>query len=152
MIRILPVVALLIAFCPPLPVAAANEDGPIDSGALTELANGTLEQATGFIVDRTITHFGGEFVRQFAQFWRTQADTGSVDLTIVEKPSARWGSTVIVEHNNRPVARVFLQAGSSNSIRPLAQNTAQYMAGRIANIALLNRLAVDPDLGKEELP
>lgn len=150
--RFLRTVALLLCLCPALPVSAADEDEPIDSGALAELANGTLEQATGFIVDRTITHFGGEFVRQFAQFWRTQPDTASVDLTIVEKPSARWGSTVFVEHNNRPVARVFLQAGSSSAIRPLAQNTAQYMAGRLANIALLNRLASDPDLGKEELP
>jgi curli production assembly/transport component CsgE len=131
---------------------AADDDGPIDSGTHVELSGSALEEATGFIVDRTITNFGAMFVREFAQAWRTQIVTGGVDLTIVEKPSARWGSTIFVEHNNHPVARVFLQAGRSATIKPLAMDTARYMAGRVADNALLNMLMADPDLAPEELP
>ena len=131
---------------------AAEEDSPIDVGTQVELFNGTLEEAGGFIVDRTITNFGALFVREFAQAWRAQGATEGVDLTIVEKPSARWGSTIFVEYNNHPVARVFLQAGSSPSIKPLAIDTALYMAGRIADNALLSVITADPDLAGEELP
>jgi curli production assembly/transport component CsgE len=141
----------LIAAAPALAMAA-EDDGPIDLGALIELANGALEQTTGFIVDRTITSFGAEFLREFALNWRAQGGTEGVDLTIVERPSARWGSTIIVEYNSQAVARVFLQAGSSTAIKPLALNTARYMAGRVADNALAGLFAQDPDFAIEELP
>jgi curli production assembly/transport component CsgE len=131
---------------------AVDDEGPIDQGPLTELANGALEQATGYIVDRTITNFGAEFLREFALAWRAQGNTEGIDLTIVERPSARWGSTIFVEYKNQAVARVFLQAGSSTAIKPLALNTVRYMAGRVADNALLGLLNQDPDMAKEELP
>jgi curli production assembly/transport component CsgE len=131
---------------------AADDDGLIDQGALIELANGALEQATGFIVDRTITSFGAEFLREFALAWRAQGGTEGIDLTIVERPSARWGSTIFIEYKNQPMARVFLQAGSSTAIKPLALNTVRYMAGRVADNGLSGLFAMDPDLAKEELP
>jgi curli production assembly/transport component CsgE len=131
---------------------AGEDDMPIDQGSLIELANGALEQTTGFIVDRTVTSFGAEFLREFALAWRAREGAAGVDLTIVERPSARWGSTIFVEYRNQPVARVFLQAGSSTAIKPLAQNTAAYMAGRVADNALAGLFARDPDLGNEELP
>jgi curli production assembly/transport component CsgE len=131
---------------------AAEDAGPIDKGALIEFANGSFEQATGFIIDRTITGFGAEFLREFALAWRNEGATDGVDLTIVERPSARWGSTIFVEYRNQPAARVFLQAGSSTTIQPLALNAARYMAGRVADNALLGLFNQDPDLGKEELP
>lgn len=131
---------------------AVEDDNPIDAGTQVEFSNGALEETGGFIVDRTITNFGVLFVREFAQAWRALGATDGVDLTIVEKPSARWGSTIFVEYNNHPVARVFLQAGSSASIKPLAVDTALYMAGRIADNALLKVMTADPDLAGEELP
>ena len=63
---------LLLAACAPL---CAQEEAPLDGepidfGALEERRLQGLEQATGFIVDRTVTHFGGEFMRLFSQAWR----------------------------------------------------------------------------------
>lgn len=128
-------------------VAAAEE---IDSGILDESSVRWLEQGGGFIVDRTITHFGAEFVRHFAAQWRQLAAAESVDVAIVERPSARWGSLVYIEHRQRPVARVFLYAGRSASIRPLAEAAARHVATRTADDALARMLTRDPDLGKEE--
>jgi curli production assembly/transport component CsgE len=127
-------------------------DGPIDQGALIEQVDSAFEQATGFVVDRTMTNFGAEFLREFALAWRAQGSHEGVDLTIVERPSARWGSTIFVEYNGQAVARVFLRAGSSTSIKPLAQNAASYMAGRVAENSLAALFSQDLDLGKEELP
>lgn len=134
------------------PAMAVDEDEAIDTGTSIELIDGRLEHSTGFIIDRTVTNFGAQFVRDFSQAWRTMTNTDAVDLTIVEKPSARWGSTIFVEHNNQAIARVFLQAGRSAAIKPVAENTARYMAGKLADNSLLGLLTRDPDLGNEELP
>jgi curli production assembly/transport component CsgE len=133
-------------------MAAAEDDSPIDVGRMIELSGSDLEKTTGYIVDRTMTNFGGEFIRAFADAWRAQGGGDGVDLTIVEKPSARWGSTVFVEMNNRQLVRVLLQAGRSADIKPLAQQTAQYLQRQIADASLLRSLTRDDDLGKEDLP
>lgn len=135
-----------------LDVRANDDTAPIDSGVSIELTDGRLEQGGGFIVDRTITNFGAEFVRDFSQVWHAQPTHEGVDLTIVEKPSARWGSTILVEHNNQPVARIFLQAGRSASIKPLAENAAHYVASKVADNSLFSLLSRDPDMDKDELP
>lgn len=129
--------------------AVAADDDAIDSGILNERARPGIEQATGFIVDRTITQFGAEFVRFFSEAWRDQGAAEGVDVTVVERPSARWGSVVYIEYNNQPVARVFLYAGRSAAIKPLAVEAARYVAGRAADNALAGLLMRDPDLAKE---
>src|SRR4051812_17754217 len=131
--------------------ALPTEEESIDRGILDEPARGNLELAFGFIVDRTITQFGAEFVRHYSQEWREQMGTEGVDVTIVERPSARWGSIIYVEHDQRPIARVFLYAGRSANIKPLAESAARYVAGRVADDALAGLLLRDPDLGREGL-
>lgn len=141
---------LLCLFGAPL-LAAAQEEvdaGMLEEGRLDERALLSLEQATGFIVDRTITQFGGEFMRVFSQTWRTLPGTQEFDVTIIERPTARYGSLVWVEYNNRPVARAFLYAGRSTAIRPIAVAAAEYVAGKLADEALASQLFEDPDLAK----
>lgn len=122
----------------------------MDRGVLTESGYRPLELSSGFIVDRTITHFGAEFFRHFSHAWRERGGTEGIDLTLVERPSARWGSIIYVEHNNRAEARVILYAGRSATIKPLAEQTANYMANRIADQSLARLFLHDPDLGKPE--
>lgn len=140
--------ALLVTAATAVPAAggdALEGDTPI------ERSRATLEQLSGFVIDRTITQFGAEFVRYFSDTWRDIDGTAAVDVTIVERPSARWGSIVYIEQNNRPVARVFLYAGRSAAIKPLAVQAARYVSERAADKALADLLMRDPDLGKEEL-
>jgi curli production assembly/transport component CsgE len=131
--------------------AQALDDPDIDVGALEERRLESLEQASGFIIDRTITNFGGEFVRVFSQAWRSLPGTGELDVTVVERPTARYGSMVWVEHNQRPIARAFLYAGRTAAIRPIAIATAEYVAQKLADDALANQLFEDPDLAKQGL-
>ena len=111
-----------------------------------------LERETGFLVDRTITNFGATFVREFAHAWRARRIEEPVDLTIIEKPSARWGSLIIIEHRNQPVARLFLYAGRSATITPLAVESVNYLARRVVDNAMLDKLFKNPDLAPDELP
>jgi curli production assembly/transport component CsgE len=128
-----------------------DEPADIDGGALEERRLKGLEQASGFIVDRTVTHFGGEFMRLFSQAWRSLPGTEEFDVTIFERPTARQGSLVWVEHNHRPVARAYLYAGRSSAIRPIAEATADYVAKKLADDVLAGALFEDPDLAKEGL-
>lgn len=133
----------------PLAVTAQDADqGILAEGVLNERALASLEQASGFIVDRTITQFGGEFVRVFSQTWRALPGTQEFDITIIERPTARYGSLVWVEYNNRPIARAFLYAGRSTAIQPIAVATAEYVANKVADEALASMLFEDPDLAK----
>ena len=138
------------AFCSLLAFAAAApaQEGEIDSGVLDEALLPDIERAGGVIVDRTATHFGAEFVRAFSEVWREQA-SASETVTIIERPSARHGSLVWVEHNNRPVARVFLYAGRSGTIRSLGHAAARHVARQVSDDALARLLLHDPDLAKD---
>ena len=140
---------LTLAFAFLCPMVAAQV---LDAPQPLEAAFGNLERDAGFLVDRTMTNFGAAFVREFAHAWRTHTLVEPVDLTIIEKPSARWGSLIVVEHRNRPVARLFLLAGRSATIAPLAAETANYLSRRLADNALLDKLFKNPDLAPEELP
>lgn len=141
-------IACLVAL---MPFASAQEleAEDIDRGALEERRLEGLEQASGFIVDRTITQFGAEFARVFSQAWRTQPGTEQFDVTIVERPTARYGSLVWIEHNHRPIARAFLYAGRSSAIKPIAVATADYVAKKLADDAIAGLIFDDPDLAKE---
>lgn len=132
------------------PAGATTGPDDLDGGVLDRGLPG-LEEFSGFIVDRTITHFGAEFARAFAAAWRTQPAVQAVDLAIVERPSARFGSVVYVEYRQRAVARVFLYAGRGASIRPLAASAAEYVAAQAADDALARLLTSDPDMAKDEL-
>ena len=145
--------ASALAFAVFCAAAAAQEleDGTIDQGMLEERRLQSLEQASGFIVDRTITNFGGEFFRVFSQAWRALPNTGELDVTVVERPTARYGSVVWVEHNQRPIARAFLYAGRAAAIKPIAEATAEYVAQKLADDVLAGQLFEDPDLARQGL-
>jgi len=127
------------------------DDEAIDRDALSETGFPSIEATTGFIVDRTMTNVGAEFFRQFSEAWRGLPGTESVNVTIVERPSARYGSQIYIEQDGRPVARVFLYAGRGATIRPLAAEAARYVAGRVSNAALAGMIFADPDLAGDEL-
>jgi curli production assembly/transport component CsgE len=128
-----------------------DADADIDVGALEERRLKGLEQASGFIVDRTVTHFGGEFVRLFSHAWRSMPGTEEFDVSIFERPTARQGSLVWVEHNHRAIARTYLYAGRAANIKPIAEATAEFVARKLADDVLAGALFSDPDLAKEGL-
>ncbi len=127
------------------------DEEAIDRGTLSETGAPGIEATTGFIVDRTVTNVGAEFFRQFSEAWRGLPGTESVNVTIVERPSARYGSQIYIEQDGRPVARVFLYAGRGATIRPLAVEAARYVGGRLSDAALTGMMFMDPDLGGDEL-
>ena len=74
-------------------------------------AAGSLHAATtvevevpGLLTDHTVSSIGHDFYRAFSDKW--ESDTGN--LTINERPSARWGSWITITVNQDVIFQTFL--------------------------------------------
>lgn len=107
------------------------------------------DELRGFIIDSTISHIGHEFYRYFSDRLR---DTSALDFNLVvrERPSARWGSLVWVEHENQTIYRSFLQPNTAE-LKPLAEQAADQITERIARQKIERLLQDSTDIGKDEL-
>lgn len=120
--------------------------------ALADSSNGNgdiMRLDSGMIIDNTITRIGHEFAREFAA-WRINYDTGhAAMLTITERPSARWGSMIIIAEGQRILQTLFITPGRMN-IRDVAQQSAGTLEERMLQSRL--RQAIDgSELGPDEL-
>ncbi|KTT26990.1 curli production assembly protein CsgE [Pseudomonas oryzihabitans] len=103
----------------------------------------------GLLVDNTISRFGHEFYRQFAD---RLTDTTELDFNLVvrERPSARWGSLVWVEYEQRLLYRQFIPPGNSD-LKEAAYAAADQVREGITRQRLENLLQDNFDMEKDEL-
>lgn len=107
------------------------------------------EEMLGFIVDDTISHIGHDFYYAFSERLRA---TSPMDFNLVvrERPSARWGSLVTVEYEQRLVYRRFL-APNTVELKAEAFEAADWVRGQIVQRKLEILLQDTTDLERDEL-
>lgn len=107
------------------------------------------EEMLGFIVDDTISHIGHDFYYAFSERLRA---TSPMDFNLVvrERPSARWGSLVTVEYQQRLVYRRFL-APNTVELKDAAYEAADLVRGQIVQRKLETLLQDTTDLERDEL-
>jgi len=93
------------------------------------------DDISGFTIDQTITRVGHDFARYLAEYRNNSPNPGSYNLTVYERPSARWGNLIWVMENHKQVYRRFIQPGN-NKIRSIAEQ-----AGKVIH-ATVNRLKI----------
>lgn len=114
------------------------------------LAAGNLQavevEVPGLLTDHTVTSIGHDFYRAFSDKWESDY-TGN--LTINERPSARWGSWITITANQDVVYQTFLF--------PTKRDFDQNVAFALAHTEeAINRLQIDKallstgDLAKDE--
>jgi len=110
---------------------------------------GEEDEMLGFIVDDTISHIGHEFYYSFSERLRA---TSPMDFNLVvrERPSARWGSLVTVEFQQRLVYRRFLPPNTVD-LKDDAYNAADWVRGQIVQRKLEALLQDTTDLERDEL-
>lgn len=113
-----------------------------------EQAQGEAE-LSGLIIDNTITRFGHDFHR-YLSFQLQDASELEGDLVIRERPSARWGSLVWVEYEQRIVYRRFLQPNVAQ-IEAIAEEAANLILQDISRNKLQNLLQDTYDMDRDEL-
>lgn len=107
------------------------------------------EEMLGFIVDDTISHIGHDFYYLFSERLRA---TSPMDFNLVvrERPSARWGSLVTVEYQQRLVYRRFL-APNTVELKDEAYEAADLVRMQIVQRKLETLLQDTTDLERDEL-
>lgn len=106
-------------------------------------------ELSGLIIDNAITRFGHDFHR-YLSFALQDATDLDGDLVIRERPSARWGSLVWVEHGQRIVYRRFLQPNVAE-IETIANEAARLIQEDISRNKLQNLLLDTYDMDRDEL-
>ncbi|MHC8326216.1 curli production assembly/transport protein CsgE [Pseudomonas sp. LB1P83] len=107
------------------------------------------DEMKGFIVDDTISHIGHDFYYSFSERLRA---TSPMDFNLVvrERPSARWGSLVTVEYQQRLVYRRFLPPNTVE-LKDEAYDAADWVRGQIVQRKLEALLQDTTDLERDEL-
>lgn len=103
----------------------------------------------GLVINQTYTAGGLEFFRRFSDFWREKSDADRYTLTILERPSRRYGNQVMVSLGQRPVYVAALPL-KVDAIRGASLEAVEqvYSSAVASNLPFNDR--ADPDLGAEE--
>ncbi len=124
------------------------------TGALLLLLVGLTAQADeaelqGFITNNTISRSGHEFSLRFCE--RLNDISGlDFNLAIKERPSARWGVLVWVEHENQTLYRRFLQPNVADMKEP-AYEAADFVVEEINRRKIEALFEDNIDMAKDEL-
>jgi curli production assembly/transport component CsgE len=107
------------------------------------------DEMLGFIIDDTISHIGHDFYYSFSERLRA---TSPMDFNLVvrERPSARWGSLVTVEFQQRLVYRRFLPPNTTE-LKDAAYEAADQVRMQIVQRKLEALLQDTTDLERDEL-
>lgn len=103
----------------------------------------------GLITNGTITRSGQEF---YVKFCERLNDTSRMDfnLAVKERPSARWGVLIWVEHENQTLYRRFLQPNVAD-MEATAYTAADFVLEEINRRKIEALFDDNIDLAKDEL-
>ena len=106
------------------------------------------DEISGFVIDQTVTRIGHDFARYMSDY-RHANNLGDYNLTVRERPSARWGNLIWVTRNHDTVFRQFVQPSTTN-IRELAENAANQIDQKISQAKLKALFSDKFDLEEDE--
>lgn len=133
------------------PPSRAQSTAAVPNGAGPNVGLSRLaDPYAGVVLDSTVTFIGQEFYRDFVSLWREQPRSERYSLTVIERPSARWGSLVYVEYMQRRLFTAFLSPGRRDQIRGTAHGAVQAVYQNVVDADIQRLLFKDPDLGPEE--
>lgn len=108
------------------------------------------EEISGFTIDQTITTVGHQFTHYLASYRHAHPQDNSVNLTVYERPSARWGNLIWVTHEHQEVYKNFLHPNHRN-LKDVAEQAAQVIFKNIKQAQLKSILQDTFDIEKTEL-
>lgn len=145
--KYLPLLLLLII---PYGIAQDSDTRALEEASAEGSDSGRLEdEISGFNIDQTITRTGHDFVRYMNEYRNLNYPDSKYNLTVEERPSARWGNLIWITYNNNTVFRRFISP-STNNIRGLAEEASQMIHELVLQEKLREALNDHFDLGKDE--
>ncbi len=104
----------------------------------------------GVAIDQTITVNGQLYYRYFSSFWRDKEAADRFVISVHEKPSARWGSSIFVEYRQQRIHQARLP-NASGRIEAVAREAAEQCYQNLLDTEASRLLFREADLGPDEL-
>ena len=123
----------------PAPPPQSLDQGQIDSDPLQ-----------GLVINRTITVLGWDFYTSFAEVWQALYPDSRNTITIIERPTAQFGSEIWINYLDQNVFHTFLSPARSRA-REESKNAVAIVHEGIETINMRRRFVQDDDLGPEEM-
>lgn len=136
----------------PSSVPSGNGSASAAAPPSTEVGdNRTLQESiAGIVADQVVTLIGQNFYGYFVATWRELPLANRYNISIHEKPSARWGSLVWVEFEHRHLFEAFLSPARSD-IKLAAERAANVAYQGMVRTDIERLLFRDQDLGPDEM-
>lgn len=135
----------------PNPAASNPAEPNPPNGKLNDQGDINSEPLAGLIINRTKTVLGWDFYSNFASLWSSLHPDSRDNLTIIERPTAQFGSEIsIVFANDTVVYHIFLSPARSR-VQEQSSLAVQVVSDNITRIEVQRKMFKDFDLGPEEL-
>ncbi len=133
-----------------LPLAHAAPEQ--ENGLKGQDLNGRVLQElyAGVVVDQTITVAGHDFYQHFVALWRDKEMADRYEISVHERPSARWGNQIWIEYAQRRVFQVFLP-GARGKIKAVSEMAVDVAYKNVIDTEVQRLLFREPDLGADEI-
>ncbi|WP_143730726.1 CsgE family curli-type amyloid fiber assembly protein [Microbulbifer sp. GL-2] len=105
---------------------------------------------TGLVIDNTVSGIGHEFTRSLSIYITSNLTEFDYNLTVHERPSARWGSVVWVTYENKQVFRTVVYPGRRRFGEIVAQAASQ-INNNVRQQRLQELFSQNLDLAGEEI-
>ena len=105
---------------------------------------------TGMTIDHTVSRFGHDFYRYLADHRRTYFSNATENLTIYERPSARWGSIVWVDSHGTQVYYNRIGSGGSD-VKAIAEAASIQINKRLQKLKVEKMFQKSEDLADDEI-
>ncbi|MFD1215641.1 MULTISPECIES: curli production assembly/transport protein CsgE [Microbulbifer] len=120
-----------------------------EAAVATEDSGRIEDEISGFNIDQTITRTGHDLARFMSEYRNLHYPDSTYNLSIHERPSARWGNLIWITYNNKTVFRQFISP-STNNIRDLAEQASQKIHEMVLQEKIRQALTDHHDLAKDE--
>ncbi|MHA3903954.1 CsgE family curli-type amyloid fiber assembly protein [Castellaniella sp. WN] len=129
----------LVAAQEPEPPRRNLDEGRINSDPLK-----------GLIINRTVTVMGWDFYSNFTQVWQALYPDSRDTMTVIERPTAQFGSEIWISYLDQTVFHTFLSPARSRA-KDQSREVVQAVRENIDIINAQRQFIQNTDLGPEEM-
>jgi curli production assembly/transport component CsgE len=108
------------------------------------------DEIGGLVVDSTITRTGHDFFRYMSGYKNSAFPDATYNLTVHERPSARWGSLIWITSDQKTLFRQFIQPSHSD-LRSIAEMAAIQANEQIQKLKLQALFSDTFDIDRDEI-
>ena len=104
----------------------------------------------GLIINRTVTVMGWDFYSNFTQVWQALYPDSQDTMTVIERPTAQFGSEIWISYLDQTVFHTFLSPARSRA-KDQSREVVQAVRENIDIINAQRKFIQNADLGPEEM-